>query len=223
MNPIIFLFLIIVFFSGLYVYSTKKIDTLFSNSREGMQSSSSCPTLLIKQGNAIILYNPKEPQSVSNPLPFFNLQEYTNYLEQQRKNGIHCPILYLQQENDTQGNDVYRIRPNPFDVQGGLPYVPNLVNNIPQQMVNPIPIMDADRAFPPYNQGNYPGVDAMGLFVGQYTELDRIHDSTSTQPISANPLDTNWGGVQYTQKLIDSGVYNDNNVYPPHLRSTRII
>ena len=30
--------------------------------------------------------------------------------------------------------------------------------------------------------------------------------------ISPNPMDPNWGGATYTQKLIDSGYYEDNNV-----------
>jgi hypothetical protein len=183
---------------------------------------SSCPTLLVKQGNVLMLYNPKEPQTESNPLPFYNLEEYINYLEIQRKKGIHCPILFLQQENDVQGNDVYRIRPSPTDMQGGTSYSPNNVlpnppNQIAQQIQNPLPILDASRDMPPYNQGNYPGFDPMGLSQGQYTVIDKVHDSTDANPISPNPADTNWGGVQYTQKLIDSGVYVENNVEPPHL------
>ena len=29
-------------------------------------------------------------------------------------------ILFIQEENDVQGNDVYRVRPSPFDLQGGM-------------------------------------------------------------------------------------------------------
>jgi hypothetical protein len=30
--------------------------------------------------------------------------------------------------------------------------------------------------------------------------------------ISPNPMDPNWGGHKYTQRLIDSGFYKDDNV-----------
>jgi hypothetical protein len=217
-NPILLLFLIAVFISGLYVYATKGLEQYFTKSTiETMNNSDTCPTLLIKEGNVLLLFDPKQPQTDTNPIPFYNLEEYINYLEIQRKKGIQCPILFLQKENDTQGNDVYRIRPSPTDLQGGLPYSPQLINNIAQQMKNPLPIMDANREIAPYNQGNYAGFDPLGLFVGQYTEIDKIHDSTSQQPQSPNPADTNWGGVQYTQAKIDQGVYDENNVVPPHL------
>jgi hypothetical protein len=216
-NPLLLLFLFVVFFIGLYVYSTKRLENFTDTPSTIDMANSSCPTLLVKEGNALVLFDPKQPQSDTNPLPFYNLDEYINYLEIQRKKGIYCPVLYLQKENDVQGNDVYRIRPGPNDLQGGLPYSPSLSNNIAQQLQNPIPIVDANRVRPPFNQGNYPGFDPQGLFVGQYTELDKIHDSTNNQPVSPNPADLNWGGVQYTQQLIDQGVYNENNVYPPLL------
>jgi len=220
-NPLLFLFLIIVFFSGLYVYASQRLDNFFM--QEGMHNiatSSSCPTLLMKQGNILLLYDPRQPQTDTNPITFDNLNEYINYLEKQKKNGIICPILYLQKENDVQGNDVFRIRPSPTDLQGGLSYSPNILltpNYIDQQIKNPLPILDASRDMPPYNQGNYPGFDPIGLFVGQYTQLDKIHDSTNQLPVSPNPADTKWGGVQYTQNLVDQGVYDDNNVVPPRL------
>lgn len=214
-NTIFILFLIIVFVCGLCVYANKNLDNFLQN-QESMenQTPTSCPTLLIKEGSALILFDPKQPQSDTNPMPFYNIEEYINYLEIQRKKGIHCPILYLQKENDVQGNDVYRIRPSPTDLQGGLP---TLKNDIAEQIKHPLPVLDANREMLPFNQGNYAGFDPIGLFVGQYTEIDKIHDSTANQLTSPNPADVNWGGVQYTQQLIDKGVYNDNNVFPPHL------
>jgi hypothetical protein len=53
-----------------------------------------------------------------NPIQFGSLDDYIRYLEVQRKSGIHCPVLYLQQESNDQGQDVYRMRPSPFDLQG---------------------------------------------------------------------------------------------------------
>jgi hypothetical protein len=221
-NPLLFLFLIIVFITGLYVYSTKQLDSfVLKESMETMDNETltpSCPTILIKEGNVLLLYNPKEPQSDKNPLSFDNIEDYVKHLETEKKKGVNCPVLFLQKENDIQGNDVYRIRPGPDDLQGGLSYSPN---HLTQQMEKPIPIVDSSIDMPPYNQGTYTGFDPMGLHVGQYTELDKIHDSTKESKVSPNPLDSNWGGVQYTQKLIDEGVYDENNVSPPRLIEAR--
>jgi len=64
------------------------------------------------------------------PVMFNNLDEYINYVNYQKSLGSDCPILYLQQENDAQGNDVYRLRPSPFDQEGGMNplSVPNTIH-----------------------------------------------------------------------------------------------
>jgi hypothetical protein len=190
-----------------------------------------CPDLLINKGNVILLYNTKEDLVDGvNPIPFYNLDEYINYLEIQRKKGKQCPVLYLQQETTTQGNDVYRVRPSPFDQQGGLPVssVPKVTplvtgpitlldNNVSNNPNAPMPVTDASRANPPYNAGNYAGFDAHGFDIGNYTQLDKLHDSTSISTgISDNPMDHNWGGVLYTQQMVNSGKYDDYNVYRPN-------
>ena len=77
--------------------------------------------------------------------------------------------------------------------------------------------MDATRDNPPYNIGNYPGFDPLGLHVGQYTTIDKVHDSTGEGPISDNPSDPNWGGVLYTESAVKSGKYDENNIYRPQL------
>ena len=52
---------------------------------------------------------------------------------------------------------------------------------------------------------------------GQYTDIDKVHDSTKFNKLSDNPMDPNWGGVDYTNQMIESGKYADNNVYAPML------
>jgi hypothetical protein len=244
-----------VFLAGLYVILNQNSKT---KDKEGMENHDKesktdtepkCPDVLIKKGNALLLLNSKKPIDNTNPIPFGNLDEYIYYLESQRKLGNACPILYLQEENNAQGKDVYRIRPSPFDLQGGLPSVTdvNKLNPFPPLSIsntsktytqpaseitninntelsrqvpvnnNAINIIDADRLNPPYNAGNYSGFDPHGQYVGVFTNLDEIHYSTTNNKFSDNPMDPNWGGVEYTQQMIDTGKYEENNINKPRL------
>ena len=179
----------------------KKKDT----DKRDLSGQYPCPNVLLRRGNRLLLYNTYLPESDTNPLPFQNLDEYTNYIEIQRNKGYRCPVLYLQEENDAQGKDIYRIRPSPFSLEGGLP----------PEMPNPRPIMDATRDNPPFNTNLYNGFDPYNQDIGVYTDLDKIHDSTRQTPVSDNPMDTNWGGVTHSQEMIDLGKYAENTVGKP--------
>lgn len=212
LNNAFLLFLLVVFFIGfyLYVFEFSRFKENMTSGRDAPSEDVSCPDLLINRGNILLLYNSRLPEAKgTNPLEFKNMDEYIAHLEGQRKLGIKCPILYLQLENDAQGNDVYRLRPSPFDQEGGLPTP--LVNK-----ENPSEVIDSNRDHPPYNSGNYAGFDPMGLHVGEYTVLDQIHESTEAAPISDNPLDSNWGGVLYTESAVQSGKYADRVVTRPN-------
>ena len=224
---IISIFVITVFLLGIYVYSTGKLDELFTiSTKEGLsmsdraennEATKNCPDLLIKHGNELLLYNSRIPLSKGiNPLTFSNLDEYVVFVRNERKKGNNCPVLFLQQESDLQGRDVFRARPNPFDLQPGLQ-----TQSAVQIARTPAPVIDSNIDHPPYNKGQYTGFDPLGLSVGVYTTLDQIHDSTSNQVISDNPMDPNWGGVLHTQKQIESGKYDENTVYKPNLLTVR--
>jgi len=228
LNKIFVLFLIIVFIVGGYLYATGKLDEVFfplegmtTVDENGKPKAQPCPDLLIRRGNILLLYNSNaEMVEGVNPLPFYNLDEYINYLEVERKKGRDCPVLFLQHETTTQGEDVYRMRPNPFHMEPGLmPLSAAAAQNVVLPPRIPVPIMDANRDHPPYNAGNYAGFDPQGLTIGVYTKLDEIHDSTSKAPdgqsLSDNPMDPNWGGVLYTQGKVDSGKYDENNITKP--------
>jgi hypothetical protein len=210
------LFLLIIFLSGIYAvmyfnYPSKKIENMTTDRTEDKDVK--CPDLLIKKGKVLMLYNTNAPiVDGKNPIPFFNLDEYINYLEIQREKGINCPVLYLQQETNTQGEDTYRIRPSPFDLQGGLP--PILDHN-QKQTINKY--IDSAKENPPYNTNQYNSFDPTSQDIGVYTELDKIHDSTSMNKISDNPMDHNWAGITYTQQMVDSGKYIGNNIDRPIL------
>lgn len=216
---LLLIFLILVFFSGIYFCYSQK--SLLSESFESGAADSSenaqpnCPNLLIKSGNAILLFNSNLPESPGvNPIPFFSLDEYINYLEGQKRKGIRCPVLYLQEEVNTQGESVYRMRPDVFDPQGGLEKV-QYNTKTPPVYRKPMKVIDANQDNEPWNSGGFHEFDPYGLHVGRYTEIDAIHDSTTLgTKLSDNPMDDNWGGVIFTRDAVESGKYKDREVAP---------
>ena len=239
MKPITILFLIfllLTFTSGIYFCATQVnvIDIYESfDPKQDLQGPTTidCPDLLIKSGNSLLLFNSRLPEIPgTNPLPFFNLDEYINYLENQKKKGIHCPVLFVQEENNTQGQSVFRIRPDVFDPQGGLPIAQQpgsqtpfgipFSKTQPSPAGSPIQVVDSSDDNPKWNQNQTQGFDPTNFHVGQYTTLDALHDSTyKGQNLSDNPMDANWGGVLYTKKSVDSGKYKNNEVAPPAANS----
>jgi hypothetical protein len=220
------IFLLITFLLGMYLYATfslktTKLETLESKIEtlsNDISTNSKCPNLLVKKGKVLMLYNKNEPMvEGKNPIPFFNMDEYINYLEIQRTKGIDCPVLFLQQESNAQGEDVFRMRPSPFDLQGGLPQMTNL----DEKNKDIVTVIDANRRNYPYNANNYPGFDPTSQYVGVYTNLDIIHDKTKQNEISDNPMDPNWAGTTYTQQMIDSGKYLENEVTRPVLTTPK--
>ena len=206
------IFLLCTFLAGGYFYVVGNIEPM-ENREENKETTSenSCPDLLIRSGSVLLLINTKLPKSDNNPLPFYSLDEYIHYLEIQKKKGIHCPVLYLQEETNAQGHDVYRVKSSLYSYEGAIPGTTNIYNN-PK---SPFKIMDASRDNGVYNANQYAGFDPTGLYVGRYSDLDKIHDSTEMAPMSDNPMDSNWGGVIYTHNVVKSGKYKDNEVVPP--------
>ena len=221
-----------------------------------------CPTLLIKRGNKVMLFNKNVPETPGeNPIFFDNLEQYIQYVKKQRElYNQSCPVLFLQEEVNAQGENVYKMRTlqdadnvdplllgsiqdyflsktnvmpkfgppdgpgafnNPADnteislANYSIPY-----ENLPPQFKNHPPLVpyeDANRDNKPYNQGYY-GFDPTSQYVGKYTVLDQIHNSTMTQNangLSNNPMDPNWGGGVFTEEKVKSGLYDGNSVQPP--------
>jgi hypothetical protein len=77
---------------------------------------------------------------------------------------------------------------------------------------NPTLLVDATRNDPPYNQGSYPAYDQTSYYIGTTTPLDMMDVQQEKMPVSANPMDPNWGGSAYTQSLVDKGYYKQNEV-----------
>jgi len=164
-----------------------------------------CPNILVQHGSEIFLYNSKvEKVPGVNPIRFKSLEDYAEFMEWLRGRGIRCPVLFLQYSYNAQGQAVYKIRPSPADLQGGLsanvPYSP-----APAALVQ---MMDASRDNPPFNNQMYDGFDPLNFNMGDYTAHDAaFREKELTMKYSDNPMDANWGGRQYTESVIASGAY----------------
>jgi hypothetical protein len=225
MTLLTFLF-ILVFLIGLYFYA-KCSDP---NYLEGLKNNENnnnrvrCPNLLIQKGSRFYLYNSKVAKVPGvNPIEFENLEDYTEFLDWQRSQNIRCPVLYLQETYDAQGNPVYKVRPSVSEPQAGLP--PSIASSIgdiinesslgnPNALAYPNPtlLVDSTRNDPPYNKNSYPAYDESSYYVGTTTPLDVMDMAQEKSNVSPNPMDTNWGGSEYTEKLVEQGYYADNEV-----------
>ena len=199
------LVIVIIFLLGLYYecsrsgHSTKEAFT---------GSHYRCPNILIQKGQYLYLFNSKIAEVPGvNPIVFNNLEEYVEFIDWQRSQGIRCPVLFLQEIYDTQGKPVYKMRPSPTDQQGGLPPTIPMGKQMPQQSK----LIDAGRSDPPYNVNSYPAFDHDNQYIGLETPLDKMYHEDNINK-SPNPMDPNWGGPEYTQELVDKGYYAEDEV-----------
>jgi len=223
MTTLTFLF-ILVFLIGLFFYA-KTTDPKYA---EGLTNNTiderRCPNLLIQKGARFYLYNSRLAKVPGvNPVEFDNLEDYTEFLDWQKSQGIRCPVLYLQETYDAQGNRVYKSRPSVSEPQAGLP--PSIASSagipIPESSLgypdkpaypNPTLLVDATRNDPPYNKNSYPAHDQTDYYVGTTTPLDAMDIKQEQAKVSPNAMDPNWGGAAYTQALVDKGYYKGNEV-----------
>jgi hypothetical protein len=150
-----------------------------------------CPDILVQKGKRFFLYNSKLAKVPGvNPIEFQNLEDYTEFIDWQRSQGIRCPVLFLQFSYNVQGDPTYKIRPSPTNLQGGLPSNPAsyINNNIPKEI--PDIISSPDEEFP--------------------SSMEEERDSSLLY--SPNAMDNNWGGIEYTNNLIDSGAFDGDVV-----------
>jgi hypothetical protein len=202
------IFIIVVFLGGLYFYIKYTKNPKMLEGLTTINGELRCPNLLIQKGSKYYLYNSNIAQVPGvNPIEFNNLEEYTEFLEWQRGAGIRCPVLYVQNSYDAQGDRVYKVRPSVTELQGGLP--PTTPVSLPLKFTD---LVDATRADAPYNKGGYPAFDQSSYYVGAITPLDMIKNSDANMLYSDNAMDPNWGGSGYTQALVDKGYYKDNEV-----------
>ena len=224
-----YVLIISMFILGIYfIFAQGRWQTL--NGNEGFDGFDNkeklgkhCPNVLVQKGNVFYLFNTNRAKVPGvNPLQFNSLEEYIEFTEWQRGQGIRCPIMYLQESYDAQGNAVFKYRPSPTNPQGGLQEsLFDMNNSMPTEYgirdetqqpesellsnidMSTSKLLDASRDDYPYNKGDVPAFDAKGQYQGINTPLDKMFHSDGI--ISTNPMDTNWGGNKYTQTLLDKG------------------
>jgi hypothetical protein len=193
------LFFMAIFLAGMYFYVTytspKQLEGLTT-----MNGELRCPNLLIQKDSKYYLYNSQIAKVPGvNPIEFNNLEEYVEFLEWQRSAGIRCPVLYVQNSYDAQGERVYKIRPSVTELQGGLP---------PSAPVHPSPIPINSPSTQIQNKTNSKN---------NVDEVDPDCDDDANLLFSPNPMCNKWGGAEYTQSLVDAGYYagNEVSIYVP--------
>jgi len=219
---------VIIFLGGLHFYA--KYATYEKTSR--------CPNILIQIGSKYFLLNSNiEKVPGVNPLEFNTLEDYHEFLKWQKTVGIKCPVLFVQKTYDAQGNRVYKLRPSVNDQKGGLPptspsYVSSGTPNtaIINESTCGKPTIDVSGA-DPHTSIDY---SLWELFTGIQSSSktdangNSVHNKLTPKiefpadlkpcpvpkfkTLSDDPMDTNWGGEDYTEKSIKSGKYKGSEV-----------
>jgi hypothetical protein len=196
------IFLIIILIISIILYQKLYLKI------EGFNND--CPDLLIQNGEQFLLYNTNaEKIKGINPKVFSKLSEYADFAYE----NPGCPVLFLQKNIDTQGNEVYNIRPgNPMNsgIYNGI-NIPPLANGYDNnKRISPNYSSDMSMSNNTMSKNYYP-FDARGYDIGKFTKLDEIHNSEKNLSISDSANDTNWGGT----KQVESGKYINNEVFKP--------
>ena len=179
--------IILAFILGFMFCSTYRHEDLV----EGF-STNDCPNLLIKRGKELYLLNKKKAKIPGiNPIKFKNLEDYAEYLQWQRRKGVRCPVLLMEEQYDTQNNRVYKFSNNPFESKRQKLDVMRGAGDI--QIGN---LLDArTNNNETYNKGGFPAYDPDNQNIGRWTPLDNMFHSKDD--FSDNPMDTNWRGRGY--------------------------
>lgn len=205
--------IVLLFLTGIYYIVSYQTYESFENKNGKINTR--CPNILLQKGSAYYLYNSKIAKVPGvNPVRFNSLEEYIEFIDWQRGQGIRCPIMFVQESYDAQGNPVYNMRPSPTNLQGGLQplFMPGKTEVLKQAMLTKL--FDAGHNDNPFNKNEYPSYDQQNQYIGLETPLDKMfNDNTGEgQTVSPNPMDDNWGGQKYTQYLVDKGYYAGNEV-----------
>ena len=197
-----FIFVIIFILLGIYFIINYEKEEMYSTMMESFinqgdeKNGFKCPNILIQKGIRFFLYNSKLAEVPGvNPIEFQNLEDYAEFMQWQRSQGIRCPVLYLQHSYNAQGEPIYQQRPGPL---------PDSVSPSPSSYVNPSPSILTEDDGPP-------STHSLSIASNE-TQTNSSNEKTENLLFSPNAMDDNWGGINYTQQLVDQGIYNGDNV-----------
>ena len=215
-NKVILIFAFVFFMLGLYYYSNSyKYYEQMENKTEKpiTHSNARCPNMLIEKDGGYYLYNSKLAIVPGvNPIKFNSLEEYSEFIEWQNSQNIHCPILYLQYSTDAQNNELIQVKPSIFENQGGLPSIQrDPLDKDSKEFIESNKILDATRDNnTKFNTNMLAGIDTQNQDIGLETPLDKMFYQKGE--VSVNPMDPNWGGKKYTQTAVDNGEFEERYV-----------
>jgi hypothetical protein len=173
-----------------------------SNGQEGMKDVlPMCPNYLRQEGDRIMLYDLNQPGSSTNPAIFYSLAEYSQFVKEQQLAGRTCPVLTL--DTDLVGESL-----------SGAPRIHHF-----QQ----------DGMHGEADQGTHEGAVAAesGVSNEELQTFDSLmrgdglvgkwtpNDDVIPDGMSTNPMDHNWGGVQYSAQVLASGANDGDQVAKP--------
>lgn len=202
---------LVLFIASLFAYLLVKPKNKTDNKEENTEGfkniksswEKNCPNLLIKKEGKIYLQNTNKAEIPGvNPIVFNDIGEYDEFMEWLRSQGVRCPVLFLEYENNAQGENGYRLLRNINDNSINMtPILDEIYNRLPNEQK----LMDAG-----YTANNFPGFDPQNQYQGVETPLDKLHRVQQEYTISDNPMDPNWGGPTVTSNSIKRGKYLKN-------------
>uniref|UniRef100_A0A6C0EVA4 Uncharacterized protein n=1 Tax=viral metagenome TaxID=1070528 RepID=A0A6C0EVA4_9ZZZZ len=160
-KKLLLFFIIFMFIYGIYFMTKPLIEPEPFISAE-------CPNTMIKDGEKILLYNPKLAKIPGvNPIQLDSLEDYEEYIAWQRANKLNCPILHLEKVFNTQGESMYEIKPSfATDLATGG------INHSLPVIRKKSCTLDATLDDPPYNMGQYPAYDKDNQDIGRLNAID---------------------------------------------------
>ena len=147
------------------------------------------------------LYNSTLPKSQGNPIVFNYYHEYLQYVNTNNSNGIYCPVLEpMEKEKEPKKNNMTNHNnPNP----SSSPY-----NKL--QIQYPTTYSDSNNPFltqhqnQNHNQNQYQNHNQNQ---NQSFHSNSTPNSNSNSLMSANAMDSNWGGVPFSRMSVFHGDY----------------
>jgi hypothetical protein len=175
------LFLIIIVITT-FIFS---IIYIYNIRLEGMKIRYDCPSKLEETNEG--LFKLSYEDNKKPPKFYYSLDEYVELITTQKDKSMNCPILNVGEHSDL----------NPLSLH-------------PSKETKIQLLLDANRDDNVYNINQYPGYDPNNLYIGIKTPLDLMDKLEENKNVSANPMDSNWGGNAYTENVVNSGFYEKN-------------